>query len=417
MCNILFLPKNIPIKEDAIRNMVLNNPDGFGMLFKDTDGTVKQVAREFYPEGTDPNRVIHMLKKFKQYDRLVHVRYNTVGESSLANTHPFEVFNSKKRTVYMMHNGTMYDYKPQDQTKSDSRFFSEIFLTPLLKEHTVQGDYFKGVIPKIIDKFSSLQSKIVLWGSHLEPLFIGPWIHEKNTDGTYHYSTSNNDYFGSINRSRSVEARKASSTNFSGASGYQNPGARVGGRSTVWNSTLQKFEENTDRKFLDNDMAGEVGKSAEGFFPRNRRVVLSTSDNGSNLRSSSASLVNRGPSIPFKFKVALNEINLQRRTIKEMISEILGTIGKSLDDMDAQSLFSTEGYDMLMHVTNAEWTEVVKKHPDSVAGLMTLLAYGCSDLETSLGIEQRKSAKQQEIIDKTAVELAKYNVKVQDVAA
>ena len=164
-------------------------------------------------------------------------------------------------------------------------------------------------------------------------------------------------------------------------------------------------------------MAGEVGKSAEGFFPRNRKVVLSTSDNGSNLRSSSASLVNRGHSIPFKFKVALSEINLQRRTIKEMISEILGTIGKSLDDMDAQSLFSTEGYDMLMHVTNAEWAEVVKKHPDSVAGLMTLLAYGCSDLETSLGIEQRKSAKQQEIIDKTAVEVAKYNVKVQDVAA
>lgn len=397
--------------------MVLNNPDGFGMLFKDTDGTVKQVAREFYPEGTDPNRVIHMLKKFKQYDRLVHVRYNTVGESSLANTHPFEVFNSKKRTVYMMHNGTMYDYKPQDQTKSDSRFFSEIFLTPLLKEHTVQGDYFKGVIPKIIDKFSSLQSKIVLWGSHLEPLFIGPWIHEKNTDGTYHYSTSNNDYFGHVNHSRSVASRKSGSTNFSGNSGYQNTGARVGNRNTVWNSTLQKFEETPDRKFLDNDMAGEVGKSAEGFFPRNRKVVLSTSDNGSNLRSSSASLVNRGHSIPFKFKVALSEINLQRRTIKEMISEILGTIGKSLDDMDAQSLFSTEGYDMLMHVTNAEWAEVVKKHPDSVAGLMTLLAYGCSDLETSLGIEQRKSAKQQEIIDKTAVELAKYNVKVQDVAA
>lgn len=397
--------------------MVLNNPDGFGMLFKDTDGTVKQVAREFYPEGTDPNRVIHMLKKYKQYDRLVHVRYNTVGESSLANTHPFEVFNSKKRTVYMMHNGTMYDYKPQDQTKSDSRFFSEIFLTPLLKEHTVQGDYFKGVIPKIIDKFSSLQSKIVLWGSRLEPLFIGPWIHEKNTDGTYHYSTSNNDYFGHVNHSRSVASRKSGSTNFSGNSGYQNTGARVGNRNTVWNSTLQKFEENTDRKFLDNDMAGEVGKSAEGFFPRNRKVVLSTSDNGSNLRSSSASLVNRGHSIPFKFKVALSEINLQRRTIKEMISEILGTIGKSLDDMDAQSLFSTEGYDMLMHVTNAEWAEVVKKHPDSVAGLMTLLAYGCSDLETSLGIEQRKSAKQQEIIDKTAVELAKYNVKVQDVAA
>jgi len=415
LCNILFLPKNIPIKEDAIRNMVLNNPDGFGLVFKDTDGTVKQAAREFYPEGTDPNRVIHMLKKYKQYDRLVHVRYNTVGDSSLENTHPFEVFSSKKRTVYMMHNGTLYDYKPADTAKSDSRFFAEIFLTPLLKEHTINGDYYRGIIPKVIDKFSSMQSKIVLWGSHLEPLFIGPWTHEKNADGSYHYSTSNTDYFGSVNHSRSVASRKAGSSNFSGPSVYRNTGARVGGTSNIWNSALQKFEENTNRRFIENDT--EVGKGAEGFFPHGRRVALLPNDNASNLRSSSASLVNKGQSIPFKFKVALSEIDLQRRTIKEMIAEVLAQISKVMDDGDAEALFSTEGYDMLMHVTNSEWTEVIKKHPDSVANLLTLLAYGCSDLEASLEIEQRKSAKQQAIIDKTAVALAAQGLKIQDVAA
>lgn len=414
MCTILFLPKNVPIKEDSIRNMVLNNPDGFGLLFKDTDGTVKQVAREFYPDGTDPNRVIHMLKKYKQYDRLVHVRYNTVGHSSLDNTHPFEVFNNKKRTVYMMHNGTLYDYRPQDVSKSDSRLFAEIFLTPLLKEHTVNGDYYRGMLPKVIDKFVSTQSKIVLWGSHLEPLFIGPWIHEKNTDGSYHYSTSNNDYFTAFNRSRSVEARKVGTTsNF--LPHYQNTGARTGNVSSVWNSAMGKFEDAKDRKFFDDDT--EVGKSASGFFPHGRRVSISPESNESNLRSSSASLVNRGQTVPFKFKVPLSDINLQRKPIKEMVVEVLARIAKSFDDMDVEALFSTESYDMLMHVTNAEWLEVVKKHPESVGNLLTLLAYGCSDLETALVVEQRKSAKQQTIIDNAAVKLAEVGLKVQDVAA
>lgn len=413
MCNILFLPKNIPIKEDAIRNMVENNPDGFGLLFKDTDGTVKQAAREFYPEGTDPNRVIHLLKKYKQHDRLVHVRFNTVGESSLDNTHPFEVFKSNKRVVYMMHNGTMYEYKPTDTKKSDSRFFSEVFLAPLLKEHTKDGNYYKGVLPKIIEKFSSVSSKIVLWGSHLEPLFIGPWIHEKNTEGSYHYSTSNNDYFERVNTTRSVSYRKSGPTNFSSPSAYRNTGARVG--STVWNNTLQKFEETPDRKFLTNDV--EVGKSAEAFFPYGRRANTLPKDNGSNLRNRNAAFVDTGRVLPFKLLTPLSEINLQRMDIKKVISDILGTIGSSMDDIDAQSLFTTEGYDMLMHISNAEWAEVVKKHPDAVANLMTLLAYGCSDLESSLLIEQRKTAKQQEIINKTAAALAKYNVKVQDVVA
>lgn len=412
MCNILFLPAGVPIKETSIANMTLNNPDGLGLLIKDTDGKVLQVAREFYPEGTDPNRVIHLLKKYKQHDRLLHVRYNTVGTSSLENVHPFEVYKSDDRTVYMMHNGTLYDFKPANAAKSDSRFFSETFLSPLLNHHSNDGNYFHGVFPRVIDKFTATGSKVVLWGSGLEPLFIGPWTHEKNTDGSFHYSTSNTDYFDRVNPSRSVQARRAGTTsNFS--VGYQNIGARNSGSGTVWNSALRGFEEPKAR-FISEET--EVGKSAESFFPQGQRVLpLLPRSSENDLRDRRATMVKAGTTVPFKFKTPLSDIDLKRKNLVEMITEELVVLSKSLD-MDASVLFSTEGYAMLMHITNDEWTEVAKKHPEAIGNLMTILAYGCDDLEGAVLAEQTKSAKQQIMINKAAGLLAKHGVKLADAA-
>ena len=112
MCNIIILkPGQMPVKSDLF-NMCYNNWHSFGLV-SEVDGKL-DVVREV-PENNevDPERVLKLLSDNRQYKRYLHVRHNTVGATSLENTHPFDVYYDSKsgRTVLFMHNGTLHEYK------------------------------------------------------------------------------------------------------------------------------------------------------------------------------------------------------------------------------------------------------------------------------------------------------------------
>ena len=408
MCNILFLPKNTPISVEPIRNMVINNPDGYGLLVKDSDGTVREAIKSFDKNGTNPDQVIHYLKTNKDKDRLLHVRFNTVGESSLENTHPFVVHRFKERTIFMMHNGTMYDFKPPanaDHVKdwSDSRFFANTFANSFFENHVPKGNYSKGIAKSILSKFVGGTSKVVFWGSGLEPMFIGPWIFKHNTDGTVNYVTSNEDYFDKIIHGRSVSARReaATSTPFRG---YGTMGNYQGTGSTGYSSsnyTQVKTYYKSAIKQTYTITEPEVGNTANSFFTQSvgNQINGSLRKHVENFAQPNAASRTTTPI------VRLSELKIRKTDLTESIVEELKKMSDALETLDPESIYDVDGFASLCHVTPAEWNTVIAKYPDSCGNLMLLLSYACAEMYDKVSNQAEKAHRQELHIERLVKQL------------
>lgn len=119
MCIIISKPKNKNIPAEHITNSHANNKDGVGIMYAG-DGRV--IIEKWLNE--DHDKFVKRLSELDDRNVVIHYRAASVGEVSLANIHPFWVFEDK---LAMCHNGTIFNAKPLVKNdESDSAAFARL---------------------------------------------------------------------------------------------------------------------------------------------------------------------------------------------------------------------------------------------------------------------------------------------------
>ena len=210
MCVILELKPNQMIPFDKFENAVFNNPDGYGIVM--LEGGRMSIKRECPEGGNDPETIYKQLDEHKDVMRYLHLRYNTKGSTDISNVHPFDVISSEHYgDVVFMHNGTLHSYAPPttagtNDLRSDSRVFTENFLTPLFSRiKSEMGDPF---FHSIIEKHWSTASKGLILSSKHDPIWLGSWVDVENLKEERVVKASNNDYFDKLKRGPEFEQRE-----------------------------------------------------------------------------------------------------------------------------------------------------------------------------------------------------------------
>lgn len=210
MCVIIKLKPNQDIPYTDFANATYNNPHGYGVVVRDSGRM--QVFKDCPEGGNDPEVIYKILQDNKDLERIVHLRWNTAGETSLDNTQPFDVLSSKALGDFVfMHNGTLNSYKPTqsngvnyvsynnipNDTRSDTKCFVEEFLTPLLASW--KGDVEDPFFKKVIQGHWETSSKGLLISSKGLTLDLGSWCTLKDGDEK-DIQVSNLQYFNTVTR-------------------------------------------------------------------------------------------------------------------------------------------------------------------------------------------------------------------------
>jgi hypothetical protein len=88
MCVIVYKPMSEkPISKEWLQNAVENNPDGWGVLARDADGTI------VVHQGFDDKRFLELGNQYGEgFDVVVHARIATSGRVDMHNLHPFPIY-------------------------------------------------------------------------------------------------------------------------------------------------------------------------------------------------------------------------------------------------------------------------------------------------------------------------------------
>jgi predicted glutamine amidotransferase len=133
MCLIIQREPNFEIPYEKFKTAILNNPDGYGLTFPDSKGLT--VFRT--PDEPDPEKLYRFInEELADKKIMLHLRYTTVGETTLRNAHPFPILERKTDGVdlRMAHNGTLSKYRPaRTSSESDTRTFVKEYVRPLFK--------------------------------------------------------------------------------------------------------------------------------------------------------------------------------------------------------------------------------------------------------------------------------------------
>lgn len=143
MCIIVTREAGVEIDYDTrFKNMVINNPHGFGLAIPEGNGRLVMVKQLASDDGKmDPEALYRMVQEELIEEKVMfHLRYTTAGETSFRNLHPFPVLEREADGVdlRMAHNGTIHKWKHghTEQTykwESDTRHFVRGFVRPLFK--------------------------------------------------------------------------------------------------------------------------------------------------------------------------------------------------------------------------------------------------------------------------------------------
>lgn len=138
MCIIINKPPLAKMTEEEFALAVTNNPHGYGLTVADEyDGQLITVRSAEEPDPEKLYRV--MFEEFDNMTAMLHLRWNTAGETIMRNAHPFPVLEYETDGVdlRMAHNGTIHKYKPgysaTNKWESDTRVFVREFVRPLFK--------------------------------------------------------------------------------------------------------------------------------------------------------------------------------------------------------------------------------------------------------------------------------------------
>lgn len=132
MCVIISRNAGVKIPADMIEQACDINKHGWGLMYAKKgklhiDRSLKQ--------PNDPKEVMDKLQSLGDRHVYLHLRHATVGEINAENSHPFTILTRKRHGVdlAMMHNGTLFTYKPEvTNTKdSDTLMFVRQMVAPL----------------------------------------------------------------------------------------------------------------------------------------------------------------------------------------------------------------------------------------------------------------------------------------------
>lgn len=182
------------------------NKDGFGLSWVER-GKIKTVRSL---EKNNPKAIDKELKRLAHKKVFLHLRHATVGEITDENSHPFFPLETKELQVGLMHNGTLFKYKPLKGTESDTKVFSETFVRPLLLRcHAFSKD---GVLE---DAFFKSLMKNEIWGESVFLLFdnTGKSVVIGKEGKTFEGWWASNDYSFDIQHHRSSQRTPYTNTN------------------------------------------------------------------------------------------------------------------------------------------------------------------------------------------------------------
>jgi len=207
---------------DALFNAVYNNWHSWGLIVKDAKGKM-MVTKEVPENGeNDPEKIFKLLNDNVDCQRILHLRFATKGAVNEQNAQPFQVYNSSKRQVWFMHNGTLgsfgpaYSANPPPDQVSDSFDYAEKQLSKALLHWTGENgkaDYTDEAFYETVIKHSwTQQSKGILISNDLQDIFWGPtggWqVFKQEGDDLPEILVSNDDYFKSVTRGPESDRRK-----------------------------------------------------------------------------------------------------------------------------------------------------------------------------------------------------------------
>jgi predicted glutamine amidotransferase len=157
VCLIIAKVKNRVLGRDILEAAFEKNNDGCGFAYADKGKLI--LKKPFFDFG-------RFWKAFNKIQKgraaIVHFRIATIGNRSEENVHPFQI----NENVCMAHNGTLVDWTPDDEsksTKSDSRWFNEAVLIPLLK--AFPNAYTNSTIQYLLEKEISTNNRMALLDS------------------------------------------------------------------------------------------------------------------------------------------------------------------------------------------------------------------------------------------------------------
>lgn len=214
MCKIICLQPEQKIPSINLANACYNNWHSYGLItLKTSDvGPATLVVDKKAADEVDPVEVEALLNENIEYFRVLHLRHNTAGASTIENAHPFKVYEDETGLeVYFMHNGTLHEYKPKkvgpngvytddDSGPSDSKNFADRVLKPILKADFGDGlgAINNKLFQEVINKYWSSNNRGILVSNRHAPFIIGDW---KTVDlGGEKIFCSNDSYWYKVER-------------------------------------------------------------------------------------------------------------------------------------------------------------------------------------------------------------------------
>lgn len=143
MCVIIDRKPGIDFPLDKLKSACIVNPHGYGAVIlpqeKREDGTVAIEVIKVCEKGkpNDPDEIASLLERHKNSRVILHLRYRTMGEVSLENCHPYDIFevtpNDRNYQLYLLHNGT-FSGVTLDGKRSDTFAWGQKYIRDFLEE-------------------------------------------------------------------------------------------------------------------------------------------------------------------------------------------------------------------------------------------------------------------------------------------
>ncbi len=164
MCSVIKLVPGYTLPYEYLFNAVHNNEHGYGVLLKENKRI--HVKKEL-PQKVDPESLYKYLKDNEDVERWVHLRNISAGALHLDNVQPIQVYQSNKRQVWFVHNGTITYQTIGDKFKKsltvdiDDKIHSDSFryahqkVAPLLlrlKGENGMGDIQDPLVQELLEK-------------------------------------------------------------------------------------------------------------------------------------------------------------------------------------------------------------------------------------------------------------------------
>lgn len=168
------------VSKQMISEVWIDNPHGAGIIYKRKDNSTFRMIKGIMEEDK-LHEVIKDLKLCKNDFIAYHLRWATSGNIDQYNTHPFIVHEdagkvtalqaiSTEKTLFVMHNGVIYDLNDKKAKKSDTvRFISE-YLSQLNVRDLFHNEAIQAMIEKFIDG-----SRLLLAHSAYGVKMYGEW--------------------------------------------------------------------------------------------------------------------------------------------------------------------------------------------------------------------------------------------------